>query len=80
MSRIRPVDKAFEVRMPNDGERNLYAITVLVKSYTPETAIQDFGEAKLYGKYFSIDRVDEVTDEDGNIEYVPHSPESETPN
>ena len=49
MSRIRPVDKAFEVRMPNDGERNLYAITVLVKSYTPETAIQDFGEAKLYG-------------------------------
>lgn len=80
MSRIRPVDKAFEVRMPNDGERNLYAITVLVKSYTPETAIQDFGEAKLYGKYFSIDRVDEVTDEDGNIEYVPHSPKSETPN
>ena len=80
MSRIRKVDKAFEVVMPNKGEQQIYAITVLVKSYTKETAIQDFGEAKLYGNYFSIDRVDEVTDDDGNIEYVPHQPESEKPN
>ena len=77
---IRKKDKAFEVVMPNKGEQQIYAITVLVKSYTKETAIQDFGEAKLYGSYFSIDRVDEVTNDDGNIEYVPHQPESEKPN
>ena len=80
MSRIRRVDKAFEVVMPNKGEQQIYAITVLVKSYTKETAIQDFGEAKLYGKFFSIERVDEVKDDDGNIEYVLYQPESEKPN
>ena len=80
MSRIRKVDKAFEVVMPNKGEQQIYAITVLVKSYTKETAIQVFGEAKLFGNYFSIDRVDEVTDDDGNIEYVPLQPVSEKPN
>lgn len=80
MSRIRSVDKAFEVKMPNDGKRDVYAITVLVKSYTQETAIQDFGEAKLYGNFFSIEKVDELEDEDGNINYVPHSPKSNNPN
>ena len=76
---IRKKDKAFEVVMPNKGEQQIFAITVLVKSYTQETAIQDFGEAKLYGNCFSIEKVDEVTDDDGNIEYVPHQPESKNP-
>ena len=80
MSRIRPVDKAFQVKMPNDGKKNLYAITVIVNSYTPETAVQDFGEAKLYGNHFSIERVDEVTDEDGSVSYVTYQPESNNPN
>ena len=51
-----------------------------MKSYSQETAIQDFGEAKLYGKFFSIEKVDEVKDDDGNIEYVLYQPESENPN
>ena len=76
---IRKKDKAFEVVMPNKGEQQIYAITVLVKSYTKETAIQDFGEAKLYGNSFSIEKVDEVKDDDGNIEYVLYQPKSETP-
>ena len=65
--------------MPKKGEQQRDAITVLVKRYTQETAIHDVGEAKLYGKFFSIDRVDEVKDDDGNIEYVLCQPESENP-
>ena len=40
-------------------------------SHTPETAIQDFGEAKLTASISPLTELDEVTDEDGNIEYVP---------
>lgn len=78
--KIRPIDKAFEVKMPNEGKENLYSITVLVKAYNAETALIKFGEADLYGDKFSVVRVVEGEDEDGNVCIVPHSPKSDKPN
>lgn len=69
MSRIRPVDDAFKVIMPNEGKDRLWAITVFVKAPNQELAIHKMGEAKLYGKSFSIEEAFE--DEDGNISNVP---------
>ena len=66
---IKKVDPAFEVKMPGKRVEKIYAMTVFVKGYNHETAMVNFGEAKLYGSYFHIVEVDEG-EVDGKIGFT----------
>ena len=73
MARIKgSVDPAFKVIMPGDGKEKLYMIGVVVKGYNKETAIHNFGQAKIYGTYFNLQEVEEF-DDDGKVGFRPVS-------
>jgi len=62
-------DPAFDVILPDNGEEKLYMIGVVVKGFNHETAIANFGQANLYGSYFTLTEVEEFKDEDGSIAF-----------
>ena len=62
---------AFNVILPDDGKEKLYMIGVVVKGYNTETAIANFGQAKLYGTYFTLTEVEEFEDDEGRIAFRP---------
>ena len=64
-------DPAFNVILPDDGKEKLYMIGVVVKGYNTETAIANFGQAKLYGTYFTLTEVEEFEDDEGRIAFRP---------
>ena len=64
-------DPAFNVILPDDGKEKLYMIGVVVKGFNKETAIANFGQANLYGTYFTLTEVEEFEDEDGRVAFRP---------
>ena len=62
---------AFNVILPDDGKEKLYMIGVVVKGFNKETAIANFGQANLYGTYFTLTEVEEFEDEEGRIAFRP---------
>ena len=68
---IKKIDPAFEVKMPGGGKEKLYEISVIVKGYNEETAINNFGEAKIYDGKFHVAEIIEGKDENGNTVFTP---------
>ena len=68
---IKKIDPAFEVKMPGGGKEKLYEISVIVKGYNEETAINNFGEAKIYDGKFHVSEVIEGKDENGITVFIP---------
>tara|TARA_R100000306_G_C4364751_1_gene137057 strand:- start:156 stop:437 length:282 start_codon:yes stop_codon:yes gene_type:complete len=68
---IKKIDPAFEVKMPGTGKENLYEISVIVKGYNEETALDNFGNVEIYNGYFRISEVLEGEDEDGLTIFTP---------
>ena len=70
---LKKIDPAFEVKMPGGGKEKLYEISVIVKGYNEETAINNFGEAKIYEGKFHVVEVTEGKDENGVTVFLPIS-------
>ena len=70
---LKKIDPAFEVKMPGGGKEKLYEISVIVKGYNEETAINNFGEAKIYEGKFHVAEVTEGKDENGVTVFLPTS-------
>ena len=68
---LKKIDPAFEVKMPGGGKERLYEVSVIVKGYNEETAINNFGEAKIYDGKFRVAEVVEGKDENGFTVYIP---------
>ncbi len=68
---LKKIDPAFEVKMPGGGKEKLYEVSVIVKGYNEETAINNFGEAKIYDGKFRVAEVVEGKDENGFTVYIP---------
>ena len=68
---IKKIDPAFEVKMPGGGKEKLYEISVIVKGFNEETAINNFGEAKIYDGKFHVAEIIEGKDENGNTVFTP---------
>ena len=65
----RTKDSAFDVILPGNGEEKLYMIGVVVKGFNRKTAIANFGQANLYGNYFTLTEVEEYQDEEGKVAF-----------
>jgi len=70
---LKKIDPAFEVKMPGGGKEKLYEISVIVKGYNEECAINNFGEAKIYEGKFHVSEVIEGKDENGVTVFSPIS-------
>ena len=68
---LRRIDPAFEVKMPGGGKEKLYEVSVIVKGYNEETAINNFGEANIYNGNFHVAEVIEGKDENGATVFIP---------
>ena len=68
---IKKIDPAFEVKMPGSGKEKLYEISVIVKGYNEETALDNFGNVKIYNGFFRITEMIEGEDEDGLPIFTP---------
>ena len=62
-------DPAFEVILPGEGKEKLFMIGVVVKGYNHETALQNYGQAKIYGSYVNIREVEEFEDDEGKVAF-----------